>query len=126
MPRITELLRRCGDRLGVFCGCDTIALESLLVGAVGWVGGVVNVLPKAHVALYELVVERREYDAARELFFRMLPALELMEGGGKYTQFVKAACAEVGRPVGPPRAPLLTATRAECRRLRAAVTGVSQ
>ena len=33
MPRITELLRRCGDRLGVFCGCDTIALESLMVGA---------------------------------------------------------------------------------------------
>ena len=30
MPRITELLRRCGDRLGIFCGCDTIALESLI------------------------------------------------------------------------------------------------
>ena len=36
MSRITELLRRCGDRLGVFCGCDTIALESFMVGAIGW------------------------------------------------------------------------------------------
>ena len=36
MPRITELSGRCGDRLGVFCGCDTIAPESLMVGAIGW------------------------------------------------------------------------------------------
>lgn len=122
MPRITELLRRCGDRLGVFCGCDTIALESLLMGAVGWVGGVVNVLPEAHVALYRLAVEQRDHAAARTLFFRMLPTLELMEGGGKYTQFVKAACAVRGRPVGPPRAPLLPATTAERQRLAKALT----
>jgi 4-hydroxy-tetrahydrodipicolinate synthase len=125
MPRITELLRRCGDRLRVFCGCDTIALESLVVGAVGWVGGAVNVLPRQHVALYELTVERGEYAAARELFFQMLPMLELMEGGGKYTQFVKAACALSGQPVGPPRQPLLTATRAESRRLAAALRSVA-
>ncbi len=121
MPRITELLRRCGDRLGVFCGCDTIALESLLMGAVGWVGGVVNVLPESHVALYRLAVEQRDHAAARTLFFRLLPTLELMEGGGKYTQFVKAACALRGRPVGPPRAPLLPATTAERQRLARAL-----
>lgn len=121
MPRITELLRRCGDRLGVFCGCDTLAFESLVVGAIGWVGGVVNALPEAHVRLYELVVARHDYGAARALFFRMLPTLELMEGGGKYTQFVKAACAEMGWAVGPPRQPLLAATPAECRQLRAAL-----
>ena len=121
MPRITELLRRCGDRLGVFCGCDTIALASLAVGAVGWVGGVVNVLPKQHVALYRLMVERGDFAAARRLFFQMLPMLELMEGGGKYTQFVKAACGLVGHPAGPPRQPLLPATRAECRRLAEAL-----
>lgn len=125
MPRITELLRRCGDRLGVFCGCDTIAIESLVVGAVGWVGGVVNVLPKQHVALYQLTVERGDFAAARKLFFQMLPTLELMEGGGKYTQFVKAACGLVGHPAGPPRQPLLPATRAECRQLAEALRSVT-
>ena len=121
MPRITELLRRCGDRLGVFCGCDTIALESLMVGAIGWVGGVVNVLPVSHVRLYELVVEKKDYPAARKLFFEMLPTLELMEGGGKYTQWVKAACGLMKRPVGPPRAPLREATAAEKRLLKSAL-----
>jgi 4-hydroxy-tetrahydrodipicolinate synthase len=121
MPRITELLRRCGDSLGVFCGCDTIALESLMVGAIGWVGGVVNVLPASHAKLYELAVEKKDYAAARKLFFDMLPTLELMEGGGKYTQWVKAACGLMGRPVGAPRAPLRAATAAELRQLKAAL-----
>jgi 4-hydroxy-tetrahydrodipicolinate synthase len=120
MPRITELLRRCGDRLGVFCGCDTIALESFTVGAVGWVGGVVNVLPASHVKLYTLAVVKQDHVAARKLFFEMLPTLELMEGGGKYTQFVKAGCRLMGHDVGAPRRPLAAATAAECRQLREA------
>jgi 4-hydroxy-tetrahydrodipicolinate synthase len=121
MQRITELLRRCGDRLGVFCGCDTIALESLSVGAIGWIGGVVNVLPKSHVRLYELTVIKQDHAEAQKLFFKMLPTLELLEGGGKYTQFVKAACGLQGHPVGPPRRPLKTPTTAEQAQLRKAL-----
>jgi len=126
MPRITELLRRCGGRMGVFCGCDTIALESLMVGAVGWVGGVVNVVPQSHVRLYELAVVQRDYDAARKLFFQMLPLLELMEGGGKYTQWVKAACGLMGWQVGAPRAPLRAATPAELSKLKAALLELAE
>ena len=121
-----ELLRRCGDRLGVFCGCDTISLESLIVGAIGWVGGVVNVLPASHAKLYELTVVKQDYVAARKLFFEMLPTLELMEGGGKYTQWVKAACGLMGHPCGAPRRPLGPATKAECARLRAALRQLAE
>jgi len=121
MSRVTELLRRCGDRLGVFCGCDTIALESLMVGAIGWIGGAANVLPASHVKLYELAVERSEFGAARELFFEMLPILELMEGGGKYTQWAKAACGLMGCDCGPPRRPLGPATAEELADLREAL-----
>ncbi len=116
--RVSTLIRRCGDRLGVFCGTDTAALESFLLGAVGWVGGVVNALPKLHAQLYELAVQRRDFAAARTLYYKMLPALALIEGSHKYTQFVKAACGLTGHPVGPPRRPLRPATAAECARLR--------
>ena len=54
VTRVSEILRRSGGRVTVFCGCDTVALESFLLGAAGWVGGVVNVLPRAHVELFEL------------------------------------------------------------------------
>ena len=102
IARISTLIRRCGDRLGVFCGADTAALESFVLGAVGWVGGVANVLPAEHVRLYRLAVEERDFAAARETYFRMLPTLCMMEGEGKYTQYVKAACELRGQPVGPP------------------------
>lgn len=122
MARITELLRRCGDRLGVFCGCDTLAFESFAVGAIGWVGGVVNVLPASHALLYELAAVKQDYAAARKLFFALLPILELMEGGGKYTQWVKAACRLMGVDCGDPRRPLGPATKAECAQLKAALS----
>ena len=118
MPRITELIRRCGKRLGVFCGCDTLAFESFVVGAIGWVGGVVNVLPAAHVQLYATAVEQRDYAAARECFYAMLPLLELMEGGGKYTQFVKSACRLMGHDVGAPRPPLFVPNESELDEVR--------
>ena len=121
MARMTTLMRLCGDRLGVFCGCDTIALESFMIGASGWVGGVANVLPASHAKLYDLSVVKKDYVGARKLFFEMLPTLELIEGGGKYTQWVKAACAILGRDVGAPRQPLLPATKAECGLLRQAL-----
>ncbi len=126
MERITRLIRTCGDRLGIFCGCDTLALECFAVGAAGWVGGVANVLPKSHAQLYELAVIRKDYAAARRLFYQMLPVLELMEGCGKYTQFVKAACGLVGHPVGAPKRPLVAVTAAERAQLRKALSHLSE
>jgi 4-hydroxy-tetrahydrodipicolinate synthase len=82
---------------------------------------VANVLPNSHARLYELAVQRKDPAAARKLFYRMLPVLELMEGGGKYTQFVKAACGLVGHRVGPPRRPLMPATAEDKARLRRAL-----
>ncbi|HRY51842.1 MAG TPA: 4-hydroxy-tetrahydrodipicolinate synthase [Candidatus Paceibacterota bacterium] len=124
--RISTLLRRCGDRLGVFCGGDTVAFESLALGAIGWVGGVANVVPRSHVELYRLMTEKRDFAAARKLYFQMLPLLNLMEGGGKYTQWVKAACGLVGRPAGAPRAPLRAPTLAELKELKAALSQIPE
>lgn len=124
--RISTLLRRCGNRLGVFCGGDTVAYESLALGVAGWVGGVANVVPRSHVELYRLVIERRDFAAARKLYFQMLPLLNLIEGGGKYTQWVKAACCLMGRPVGAPRSPLRAATPAELKALEAALAGIPE
>ncbi len=78
-------------------------------------------LPASHAKLYELAVVKKDYDVARKLFFEILPVLELMEGGGKYTQWVKAACGLAGHECGPPRRPLGPATKAECERLREAL-----
>ncbi|MHC4398999.1 MAG: 4-hydroxy-tetrahydrodipicolinate synthase [Planctomycetota bacterium] len=121
VTRVSEIIRRLGDRMTVFCGCDTLALESFVLGAVGWIGGVVNVVPQAHVDLYELAVVQKDFLAARRLYYKLLPVLALMEGGGKYGQYVKAGCQLTGHPVGPPRRPLLPAADEELARLEEAL-----
>ncbi|MEN9975700.1 MAG: hypothetical protein RLZZ282_1706 [Verrucomicrobiota bacterium] len=126
MTRIADLMRRCGDGLGVFCGCDTLSLPCLMMGTIGWVGGVANVLPASHAQLYELTAVKKDYAAARSLFFDMLPILELMEGGGKYTQWVKAACSLMGHDCGDPRGPLGPATQAERTQLLDALNQVAE
>jgi 4-hydroxy-tetrahydrodipicolinate synthase len=118
VTRISELIQRCRDSLQVFCGCDTIALESFTLGAVGWVGGIVNVLPKCHVKLYDLAVIQQDIPAARKLYYDILPALRLIEGGGKYTQLVKAGCSAMSHPVGPPRQPLMPVNEQELEILK--------
>ncbi len=119
--RMTEIVRRCGTRISLFCGCDTLAIESFQMGAVGWVAGAANVLPALHVELFNLAVKRKDAAGARACYERMRPTLELMEGGGKYTQWVKAGCGIMGHPVGPPRQPLLPASEAEIARLKKAL-----
>jgi 4-hydroxy-tetrahydrodipicolinate synthase len=126
ISRMSEITRRFGaggseagqGAVTVFCGCDTGALEAFVLGLKGWVGGVVNVIPRQHVRLHELAVVRGDFNAARELYYQMLPLLSLMEQGGKYTQFCKAGCEMMGQPVGPPRRPLLPPSESELARLR--------
>jgi 4-hydroxy-tetrahydrodipicolinate synthase len=118
ITRISEIIRRFGDRITVFCGCDTIALESLLLGTPGWVSGTANVLPREHVEVYRIAVEQNDFVGAKAPFYKLSAFLSLAEGGGKYTQYVKAGCAMTGHPVGPPRRPLLPVTAGESAALR--------
>ena len=106
VTRVSELIQRFEGRIGVFCGCDTISLESFVLGAIGWVGGIANVLPKTHVKLYNMVSVQGDIPAARKFYYEIMSILQLFEGGGQYTQYVKAGCEIMGNPVGPPRGPL--------------------
>jgi 4-hydroxy-tetrahydrodipicolinate synthase len=119
--RISQIIRRCGDRMKFFCGCDTVVLETLVLGAAGWVAGIGNVCAAEHVQLYRLW-ESGEYMAARDLFYRLQPLFSLMDDGGKFTQMVKAGCRLAGRDGGPPRRPLLPPGAEEIETLRATLS----
>src|ERR1700704_653939 len=55
VSNVTRMINRFGDRIKILCGVDTIAMEELLMGAVGWVGGLVGAFPAETVAIYKLV-----------------------------------------------------------------------
>ena len=125
VTRISELIQRFSGRIGVFCGCDTISLESFVLGALGWVGGIANVLPRAHVQLYDLASVQGDIPAARKFYYEIMSALQLIEGGGQYTQYVKAGCEIMGNPVGPPRRPLLPVSEEDYASLKGILGSIS-
>ena len=119
MQRVNEIMRLCGDRLAVLCGCDTLPLEMFLMGVKGWVAAPANSIPRECVQLFELAVERKDYGAAWDLYAVLLPLFELFEGSGQYVQLNKAALEMQGRSIGDPRPPLLPATEDRREQLRA-------
>jgi 4-hydroxy-tetrahydrodipicolinate synthase len=121
--RISEIIRRCGERMQVFVGGDAIAYEGLVLGSAGWVAAIANVCAAEHVRLYRLI-ECKDYAAARDYFYRLLPLFSLLEHCGKFTQFVKAGCAIAGRDAGPPRRPLLPPNEEELDSIRAALGSI--
>lgn len=107
MQRVTDIMQRCGDRIQVLCGCDTLVLEMFAIGVLGWVAAPANVLGKQCVKLYELAVEQKDFGQARELYYKMLPVNGLFESTGQYVQLAKAGLELLGMPIGKPRLPLL-------------------
>ena len=103
--RITELFREFGDRFVVFGGVDDIALESLMLGATGWISGLTNVFPRESVAIYNLASEGR-FEEAREIWRWFLPLLRL-DTIPTLVQCIKLAEQMAGRGSERVRAPRL-------------------
>ena len=103
--RLTELQTRFGDRFTILCGVDDIALESILLGATGWISGLTNVFPQESVALMKLAQAGR-IEEAREIYRWFMPLLRL-DTIPKLVQAIKLAEQIVGRGSENVRAPRL-------------------
>ena len=107
ISNVTRIINRFGDRLKIMTGVDTVALESLLMGADGWVAGLVCAFPKETVAIYELQKAGRIKEAI-EIYRWFLPLLEL-DINPKLVQNIKLAEVFTGigtENVREPRLPL--------------------
>ena len=54
VSNVGRLRNQFGDRYKILCGVDTLALEELVMGADGWVAGLVDAFPAETVAIYRL------------------------------------------------------------------------
>ncbi|MCB0534137.1 MAG: dihydrodipicolinate synthase family protein [Saprospiraceae bacterium] len=115
---VTRLYNRFGERLKILCGVDTLALEELLMGAHGWVAGLVDAFPRETVAIYTLAKAGRVEDA-RAIFRWFLPILEL-DISPQLVQNIKLAELMTGmgtEHVRPPRMKLAGAERERVRQI---------
>ena len=107
ITNVTRMINRFGDRFKILCGVDTIAMESLLMGASGWVAGLVDAFPEETVAIYTYC-KNSQIEKARSIFRWFLPLLEL-DISPQLVQNIKLCELATGLGTGfvrPPRLPL--------------------
>jgi dihydrodipicolinate synthase/N-acetylneuraminate lyase len=105
--RVTAIRELSGDRLSIFVGVDDVVVESIAAGAVGWVAGLVNALPKESVALFDYASFGAQEEAV-EIYRWFLPLLR-MDTVPKFVQLIKLVQEAVhmgNSRVRPPRLPL--------------------
>jgi 4-hydroxy-tetrahydrodipicolinate synthase len=109
--RLTELRRAHGDRFVLFGGVDDIVLESLMLGATGWVSGLTNAFPRESATLFALAKAGR-YAEALAIYRWFMPLLRL-DTIPTLVQCIKLAEQLVGRGSEMVRAPRLCLEGAE-------------
>ena len=118
ISNVTRIKNRFGDRLKIMTGVDTVALESLLMGADGWIAGLVCAFPAETVAIYELQKGGRIKEAI-DIYRWFLPLLEL-DINPKLVQNIKLAEVYTGigtENVRAPRLPLFGEERKQVIRI---------
>src|SRR5215213_10072961 len=116
--RITWIRELVGDRLAILVGVDDAIVEGIAAGAVGWVAGLVNALPRESVALFDYAMNG-EHEKALELYHWFLPLLR-MDTVPKFVQLIKLVQEEVGMGsarVRPPRLELFGQELEDARRV---------
>jgi 4-hydroxy-tetrahydrodipicolinate synthase len=103
--RLTDLRNEFGDRFTLFAGVDDVALESLMLGAQGWVSGLTNAFPRESVALFALARAGR-YEEALSIYRWFMPLLHL-DTIPTLVQCIKLAEQLMGRGSEMVRAPRL-------------------
>lgn len=103
--RITDLINLVGNRYVLFSGVDDLVLESLMLGATGWISGLVNAFPDENRLLWDLA-QAGKWDAARDVYRWYMPLLHL-DTHVKLVQYIKLAVQECGYGSERTRAPRL-------------------
>jgi 4-hydroxy-tetrahydrodipicolinate synthase len=102
--RVTAIRALLENRLQILVGVDDAVVEAVAVGAVGWIAGLANALPRESVNLFDLATSG-EYEKAFELNRWFLPLLR-MDTVPNFVQLIKLVQQEVGMGsarVRPPR-----------------------
>jgi 1-pyrroline-4-hydroxy-2-carboxylate deaminase len=112
--RFIDLKNMTGGRFTLFAGLDDVVLESIAVGATGWVSGLSNVFPREGETLFRLARQGR-FAEAMAIYAWFMPLLHL-DARPDLVQCIKLCEAIAGRGsplTRPPRLPLTAAEHAE-------------
>jgi len=116
--RVSAIRALLGDRIAIFVGVDDAIVEGIQAGAVGWVAGLVNALPRESVDLFNLTRAGKSAEAF-ELYRWFLPLLR-MDTVPKFIQLIKQIQQEAGVGSAKVRAPRMEVIGEELAQTQAA------
>ena len=111
ISNVTRMINRFGSRYQILCGVDTLAMESLVMGADGWVAGLVDAFPRETVAIFAYT-KAGKIDEALTIYRWFLPLLEL-DISPQLVQNIKQCEIATGIGTGHVRKPRLILKGAE-------------
>jgi 4-hydroxy-tetrahydrodipicolinate synthase len=133
VSRVHDTRLLCGPTFPIFAGIDLIAFEAMAVGADGWIGGLPMIVPQLAVQLQRLLTSAKDLDAARELWYRLVPIIRMEYGALSSTDndpHWLAVCRESaalrGIPVGSPRRPLSSVSTVDSEQLKGILTNLGE
>lgn len=127
---IARLRMRLGDQAHLFYGHDNNALGAFAFGASGWVSGTSNFAPEIWSKFVHTCIDDGDFVAAREIWYRMLPFVEIATVGqngerADWIAVIKRGLELRGRKVGAVRRPMLPVTDEVDQRLQKAVESMN-
>ncbi|GAC1630788.1 MAG: dihydrodipicolinate synthase family protein [Candidatus Acidiferrum sp.] len=114
--RVTAIRALLDNRLAVFVGVDDAILEGISAGAVGWIAGLADALPRESVDLFNFGVAGKSREAF-EIYRWFLPLLRL-DTVPKFVQLIKLVQQELGVGSARVRGPRLEVTGTELQGTR--------
>ena len=114
--RVTAIRALLEDRLAIFVGVDDAILEGIAAGAVGWIAGLADALPRESVDLFNFGIAGKTREAL-DLYRWFLPLLRL-DTVPKFVQLIKFVQQELGVGCARVRGPRLEICGDELRATR--------
>ena len=115
--RFTDIHNLVGDRFVLFAGLDDVVVESVVVGAVGWVSGLSNAFPREGETLFRLARAGR-FAEAMEIYRWFMPLLHL-DARADLVQCIKLCEHIMGRGTHLTRPPRLALNAKETAEIEA-------
>ncbi|MCB9881727.1 MAG: dihydrodipicolinate synthase family protein [Planctomycetes bacterium] len=112
LRRITAIRALCGERLALFAGLDDMIVEGVAAGAVGWIAGLVNAMPRESVELFDRAIagdDRRAFELYR--WFLPLLRLDTVPEFVQLIKLVQSECDMGSERCRPPRSAAVGAQR---------------
>ena len=112
LPMMAEIVRRYGNDITIFTGCDELTLQIFATGATAAILALANIAPAGVTKILE-DVKAGDLRSAQKTYYQLLPIAHCISAEENFPATVKEAVSQLGHRCGPARLPIVGCTEQE-------------